>query len=412
MASSVTVIGGNQSGITLTFDSTSNFALGQQISNLINASIAGGHYLIASDNLSPPPVPSGDIGIYLQTTSGTGGLPQGYSVDIISGPANAFVTGPIQPNQLIVSDEHTNLQFVAGVYGSGTVVAGGGTSMLSVPGANIRNWELFTGAGNDLIYALGSGNDTIDAGGGRNLVELGAGKDSVVSEGDDTIVAGTGAETITALNASATYVKGNASNLYFVGGSGGATILGGTGSDTYLGGATSGDQYVKGGSAGNNFLYAGGGAATLLGGGSGDQLFASGNANQFLIAGSGAETLSALASFGNVSLVGGSGKDLMIGGSGSDTFTAGSGASTVQVGFTGTNTFNFISGSAGGTELVQDIIDPSSIKISLQNYGSGEEAFALNSQAVKGGSLTMKLSDGTRIVFEDVTQKLTGSNFT
>jgi Ca2+-binding RTX toxin-like protein len=412
MPSSVTVLGSNHTQITLTFDSSSNYALGQQLANVINASVPGGHYLTTFDNVPAPPIPSGFAGGFYQTTSGSGGMPPGYTVDLVNGPPNAIVAGSGLPNEIIMSDENTNLRFIAAAAGSGTVVGGGGVSILSVPGANGGNWELFSGAGNDAIYALGTGSDTLDAGGGRNLLQLGGGSDSIVSEGDDTVVGGTGAETVTALNASTTYVRGNASSLYFVGGSGGATILGGSGSDTYLGGVTSGNQFVRGGTGGNNFLFAGGGAATLLGGGAGDQLFAFGNSNQFLTAGAGAETLSASASFGNVSLTGGSGKDLMIGGAGSDTFAAGTGNSTVQVGFSDVNTFSFVSGSAGGEELVQDIIDPTSIKISLQNYGAGEEAFALGSQAIKNGSLTMQLSDGTRITFEDVNQKLTGSNFT
>ncbi len=410
MPSSVTVLGSNQTSITLTFDSSSNYALGQQLASVINASVPGGHYLTSFDNVPPPSIPHGFAGGFYQTTSGAGGMPPGYTVDIVSGPTNAFVTGSGLSNEIVMSDENTNLRFVAAASGSGTVVAGGGTSLLSVPGSNKGNWELVSGAGNDAIYALGAGNDTLDAGTGRNFLQLGGGKDAITSEGDDTIIGGSGSETVTALNASATFVRGNSSDLFFIGGAGGATIQGGSGSDTFFGGA--GDQYVMGGSSGKNMLYAGSGAATLLGGGNGDQLFASGFANQVLIAGSGNETLSAQASFGNVSLVGGSGKDLMLGGSGSDTFVAGSGRSTIQVGFTDTNTFSFINGSAGGTELVQDIIDPSSIKISLQGYAAGEEQSALASQAFKSGSLTMQLSDGTRITFEDVTQKLNGSNFT
>ena len=154
MPSSVTVLGSNQTSITLTFDSSSNFSLGQQLASVINASVPGGHYLTSFDNVPPPVIPTGYAGGFYQTTQGSGGMPPGYTVDIISGPPNAFVTSSGLPDEIVMSDENTNLQFIAVSDGSGTVLAGGGTSMFSVPGSNGGNWELFSGAGNDVIARL------------------------------------------------------------------------------------------------------------------------------------------------------------------------------------------------------------------------------------------------------------------
>lgn len=149
--------------------------------------------------------------------------------------------------------------------------------------------------------------------------------------------------------------------------------------------------------------------ATLRGGGNNDQLYAFGAHNQLLIAASGNETLSATLSSGNDSLRAGSGKDLLIGGSGNDTFVGGSGRDTVIAG-TGTSTFDFIKHHAGGTELVQGLTNIASIDIHLTGYGDKAIQQALKSQTVNDGSVTIGLSDGTRITFQDITS-LSRSNF-
>jgi Ca2+-binding RTX toxin-like protein len=149
--------------------------------------------------------------------------------------------------------------------------------------------------------------------------------------------------------------------------------------------------------------------ATLVGGGNNDQLFAYGSQNQSLIAGSGNETLSAAFSAGNDTLTAGPGKDLLIGGAGADTFVGGAGQATVQAGF-GKQVFDFINHQAGGTELVQGIFDPASIAIKLDGYGADAINQALATQTVKNGSVTISLTDGTKITFQDVTS-LSKSNF-
>jgi len=404
---SVTILGSNNQQISLSFDPSANFALAQQLAQQINASVADGQLITASDLNGPPPtLPSGTNGVFFQSTLKFVALPPGYTTDIVNVPGSAVVFGGADPT--ILSGEATNLTFVD-ASGSGTVVAGGADSRLLVGGAG--NWSLNTAAGHNVIIAAGSGNDSITAGGGNNAIQLGSGADLVVASGNDMIEGGTGAETVDATGASGTFVQGNASDLLFIGGLGGATILGGSGSDTYFGSAAgpAGKQLIVGGSSGDNYLFAGDGAATLTGVGNNDQLFAYGTSNQVLTAGAGNETLTAALSSGADSLTAGSGNDTLIGGSGADTFVGGMGNATVMAG-SGADVYAFINHQAGGTELVQGIFDPSAIKISLQGYGASAVAKALASQTESNGSVTIALSDGTKVTFQDVTA-LHHSNF-
>jgi Ca2+-binding RTX toxin-like protein len=411
MVSSVTIAGSNHTPITLSFDSTANFALAQQIATRINAQIAAGTLTTELDTDGPPVrPPHGSAGAYVQTSSSFVVLPSSYTTDLITTPGQVVVFGSGANNEMILSSIDTSLTFVA-ASGSGSVVAGGGNDRILTAGNG--SWSLNTADGNDVILATGSGNDTVGAGGGHNSILLGSGNDVIISTGDDTVIGGSGAETIDANRSHSILVEGENSDLFFVGGLSGATIVGGQGSDTYFGSnaGSTGPQLIEGGSGGNNLLVAGDGAATLVGGGKGDLLMATGDADQLLIAGKGAETLSAAASFGNVTLIGGSGKDLMIGGLGNDTFVGGSGQSTVQASL-GQNQFAFVNqGHHGAGEmLVTGILDASSIKINLEGYGSQEVNYALTHQTVKNGSVTVSLTDGTKITFQDVTA-LHSSNF-
>lgn len=411
MVSSVTVNGSDNTSLTLKFNSSANFSLVQQIAARINASVAGGGLVTAFDTNGPPPtVQPGHKGGYYQVATDFVIMPPGYTVDLVKTAGPAVVIGSGAKNEMIMSDIKTDLTFIA-TGGSGSVVAGGGNSLLVVPGSDNGNWALFTGNGNDAIVALGHGNNSIGAGGGHNSIVLGSGHDFITSSGADTIYGGSGSETINALKAKSDLVQGNDSKLLFIGGQGGATVLGGQGSDTYFGSFNGhvGNQLIKGGSKGDNYLFAGDGAATLVGGGKGDQLFAVGTYGQTLIAGAGNETLSAALSSGNDSIAAGSGRDLLIGGTGADTFVGGSGHSTVQAGFT-SNTFEFINHEAGGTMLVSNIFDPASIRIDLDGYGPGAVRKALRSQTEHHGSVTISLTDGTKVTFEDVSS-LSRNNF-
>ena len=292
---SVTVAGAHGHAVTLSYDSAANAALAQQLANAITAGVQNGTIIPATDTNGPPPaVPLGKTGEWVQSNAGFTILPHGYDA-VVNTADQAIIFGSGDAGESILSSNDDLSFFATG--GSGTVAAGGGDNRIIIPVTDGGSWSINTGKGDDLISALGKGNDTINAGGGHNAITLGNGHDIVTTTGDDTVVAGSGHETIGAVGRTTSdVVYGNASTLFFVTTDGAATVFGGSGTDTFLGG--NGPDLVYGGSGGNNFLMAGMGAATLFGGGSGDQLFAMGGIGQALHAGAGNETLSGAFSAG------------------------------------------------------------------------------------------------------------------
>jgi Ca2+-binding RTX toxin-like protein len=386
MASSVTVSGSHNSTITLSFTPSANVQLARVLASGLSAQVANGTLRTASSQDGPPPpLPHAVTGEFLQTTRGLTFLPHGYDAVVDTGRA-ATISGSGDVGESVLGGTG-GMTFIA-TGGSGTVAAGGGNNTAIVPFNDPGKWFISTGDGDDRIFALGSGNDTIQPGGGNNTVVLGDGNDLVQLAGTDTVTLGHGATTVDASLSHSTLVQDGSGRLTFVGGEGSATITGGSGSETVHGG--NGRTVVHGGSDGHNLLFAGTGAATLFGGGSGDQLYAQGDRHQALHAGGGNETLSAALSTGNVTLYGGSGKDQMIAGSGNDIFVGGSGK----------DTFTFINGSAGGTDLILDFTKGD--KAALSGYGPNAVADALASQTAGPGSVTITLSDSTKITFDDV----------
>jgi hypothetical protein len=74
----------------------------------------------------------------------------------------------------------------------------------------------------------------------------------------------------------------------------------------------------------------------------------------------------------------------------------------------GIDVFSFVSGQAGGQDVITDF--SSQDFVNLVGYGSGEVANALNSAVVSGGSTTVQLSDATKITFLNFTN-LNQNNF-
>jgi hypothetical protein len=142
-------------------------------------------------------------------------------------------------------------------------------------------------------------------------------------------------------------------------------------------------------------------------------LVGSGSDNQ-LIVGAGNETVNAAGSTGYNTFFAGSGNSSLVGGSGSDAlgeadlpsavsgffeanlFEA-SGGSTTMAGGVGVNDFQFTSGYAGGSDLIQNWNGNDQ----LQFFGYGGNPIA--SQAVSGGSTLITLTDGTRITISGIT---------
>lgn len=409
MSTIVTVPGTNGSSISLSYDSQTNAALAQRIADAIRVGVDNNTIFQADNKLGPPPpVPSDLTGEFIQSLPASTILPPGYT-DVVNTAKTGNIFGSGDPNEGILSGAQGNLTFFA-TGGSGTVAAGGGNNLISIPTTDAGGWLIATGNGNDTIRAFGPGNDTVSAGGGNNVIQVGAGHAFIVSGGADTILASSGSETVTAGSTTANaVVYGNASNIFmsFAGG-GGATVFGGTGSDTISGG--NGPDLLFGGSVGNNFLQAGSGPATLFGGGNNDQLFAGGSGAQELHAASGNATLFGAFSSGNDTFFGGSGTDQIFGNGVDNTFVAGSGAATVSAIASATNVFEFINSTAGGTSLVEDLTNASQVNIKLIDYGNNEAKNAVAGQTTNGSSVTISLSDNTKITFQNITQ-LTLNNF-
>jgi Ca2+-binding RTX toxin-like protein len=124
------------------------------------------------------------------------------------------------------------------------------------------------------------------------------------------------------------------------------------------------------------------------------------------VGGSGAATI--FGSTGKLDFVGGSGKASVQGGSlGSNTFEAGSGNETLT-GASASSTlphpddsFTFIKGHTGGTDLIKNFVSGDLVK--LEGYGPHEIANALANVKYTPRGATITLSDNTKITFAGVT---------
>jgi Ca2+-binding RTX toxin-like protein len=400
----VTVAGAHSQVVTVPYYSAYNAMLAQQLANVITTGVTNGS-IIPADNAdgNPPVVPGGKTGEFVVSQPGMPTmLSSSYSALVVTA-SSATVFDGAPDGQTVLSGEGSLGLYISS--GSGSVLAGGGNNLVSVSSDDSGSWLIYSDQGNDQILAYNA-SDTISAGLGTNKIMLGSGQYLITSTGNDQIFGGSGSETVAASGSGTDLITANSSKLFFTGGAGSATIYGGSGSDTFFGG--SGSAYVVGGSAGNNFLYSGTGAATLFGGGSGDQLFANG-AGQYIHAGAGNETLDGFGASGSNTLYAGPGADEITTGTAVDTVVAGTGTATISA--LGTPLFEFISGQAGGSDLVQNLTSVSQVNIHLQGYGGGEEAYALANQSTSSGSLIVNLTDGTTITFQNIDQKLTNSNF-
>lgn len=400
----VTVQGANHQTITLTYDSTVNANLAQQVALAIDAGITGGTVHPADSADGPPPPVTSGVGDFIQSTSGLTVVPHNYEyVNVPDTAAAAILYGNGDPDEVLLAGSGNLIFYAAGTAtGAGTIIGGGGNDKITIPSSDNGAWAINLGNGNNLINAFGGGADTISTGTGHNQILLGNGGNTLFTSGFDTITAGSGSNTVFA-SGSNDLVYGNTSKLLFIGdGAAGTTVLGGSGSDTVDGGA--GPDYFVGGTGGQNQLIAGTGAATLFGGGDGDFLQANGSGPQALYAASGNETLSGAGASGNDTFSGGSGNTYIIGGGGNDTIVDGSGAATVDANPGANNLFEFVNQGTGGTMLVRDLSDVSQIKIHLVGV-------TLDTQNNTGGSLNVTLSDGTSVTFQNIKGALGSGNF-
>ena len=398
-------------------------------------------YLGLVDSAASPVTIAGANQANESVLGGSGGLTfytNGGSGTVVGGDGNNLIASPTASGGAWTLD----------LYGSGNTTVYGGSANDLIQSGNGHNL-LFLGSGSDAVYS--SGADTIIAGTGNSTVATSAagafvyggnGNDELVNAGGaDTFSAGGGAETVFAASSGGLYFLNNSPGINFVGsgnvastivgGSGNATLFGGsgtnlmfTGQQTTVADLQSSTNTIVGGS-GNATIYAGTGHDTVFQGSGqlvydaqqssstivsqanspGATLFAENggqvalfgsNSGNIFVAAAGNATLQGSGASGNNTYFAGAGNDSMVAGSGRDTMAASVGTATM-VGGSGADTFVFAKGSAGGIDLLQNF----SAQDQLTFYGYGSNAIA--SQQVSGGSLTITLTDNTRITLTNVT---------
>ena len=265
----VTVTGGHNSTVALSYDTAAASNLAAQLAYLISQGVQTGAIEAAQGPGLPPHLPANTIGQWVQTQPGVTVLPTGYTnvtvADSVNGaavnPGHSLILGSGGANEAVLLG-NTSVTFQASA-GSGTVVGGGGNDLVVITASNPGQWDVTLGGGDDTVYATGSGLQLVNAGPGHNQIVLGAGSVQLQLNGDDTVFAGSGSSTITAAGDTRALVHGASGDLVYIGGSEAATVLGGSGSETLFGG--SGTDVFQGGS-GNDAFFAGTGSETVTGG--------------------------------------------------------------------------------------------------------------------------------------------------
>jgi Ca2+-binding RTX toxin-like protein len=375
MATTVTVPGASDSTIPNTYNTPYNTALAEQISDQLYAAQNAGMLYVQDSDQNPGPVPPGYVGEIAVTVAGGGviNLPAGYSYTAIDQSVAGAVTVTGGGN-LFAGNQNTTYYGVAAP-GTVLVTAGDGNDLVSMP--NGSSYDVALGNGNDTIFANGSG--TVSGGSGDNLFFAGSpgGQNTVNSLGAaDTIVAGAGSVTVNSYGTNPLVFGGSGQLVYIGDSAGNPTITGGTGTETLFGGA------------GQDLTYTDGSNTTT-----GANILAAGAGNETLNAGSAQYGVQLAAGTGSVDMIGSQGNDVFYGGAGTATMTGNGGADAFIFGNT--------AGHTGGLDIITDF--SSSDNFVVVGYGANAAQNALNTATIGGGNTLAKLSDGTTIVFLDVT---------
>lgn len=344
-----------------------------------------------------------------------GGLPASSSLTIDSNMifSNYFGTPRIINNYSTVTAEFSNNQ----TYGvpdsriaSGPAAISGTTDLSTEPAINLTppwaqiggvNWltesdPVLTQSG--VGIAGGSEVLTVSVNGNQDTVMGGpGGVNATVSGGNDVLSTMTHATDSITLTTGAIVSSGGADTIMALAGastvsvSGSADIVEGTGSlvvNSKNGSVTT----VQGGTG--TFHFAGNGNLQFNGG-SGASDIDCGKGALAVTAGSGNVTL--VGAGGPVHFLAGTGNAVLHAGNGNDTVAFGAGMTTV-VGGTGHSLLEFINGQGGGTDIIKNF-KPSLDGLSFHGFSGNPVA----SVSVVAGSTHATLTDGTKIVFADVT---------
>lgn len=220
----------------------------------------------------------------------------------------------------------------------------------------------------------------------------------ILARGADTIAAGTGSDTITA-GSQTVIVQAGSGTLDFIAGSAATTVLGGSG-DSLLYGSTGTAQTFFSAGSGNDTLIGGNGPSVLIGGENTVEI-TRGDGGATLIGGSGNTVINGTEGNGAEFVYPGRGSAIIRLNDAADTVIAGSGAATISAG-AGPEVFGFIVGLGGGSEVIygftgQDICAFAGYGYSLQEPPS---------EKVTAAGDLMKLSDGTTVLFADLSHRI------
>ena len=264
---------------------------------------------------------------------------------------------------------------------------------------NMTTLQFINGAGRSTV--IGSNSDAAGSGiidGGTGSVTVFGGRNQVMggTAGDNVLVSTVGdpsvAEPFVASRIGQQLMGGGAGDL-LVGDSGGDQLIAGAGNETLT-------------SAGETEGSYGFGTGALIFGAGGADVLAGGALNDTIVAGGGAATI--YGGPGSNILDAGSGADVIVTGGRGDYVQGGSGASTVYAAL-GADTFVFLNGAGGGTDLVEGFkvgID----RLALRGFAGGGTQAGITSTQVAGGSTILTLADNTRITLAGVAS-LGGASF-
>jgi fibronectin-binding autotransporter adhesin len=275
--------------------------------------------------------------------------------------------------------------------GKSVVFAGASDNIISLDGADTL--VAVGGAGaNDTVNGGNAGNDIIFAPGtGLLNVYGGASTEIVVGFGGTIRMYGgiANGSTLWCGNAAQALYYGGAGSAVVIGGSGDLFVQGGAGAVTVFAG--SGDTLIQGAPGPSEFV-AGEGASTITAA-AGNLVWLAGAANDSLVATGGNATIWGANSTGDNVFQAGTGPCTLSGGLGNDTFLGGTGAALMLAG-KGGDVFSFTNALAGGADIIRNF-STTNDQIDLHGYSGFTNALV-------GGSEVLSLSDGTTITLSGI----------